>query len=1165
MADVQRTVSTLLKLDGEGEYKAALQSINSQTSALRAGVKLLDEQYKGQANSMAALTARQANLNSQLDLAKQKNALVEAQLNKAKAAVTKYGDEIAALKAKIATEGDAEGKLAKQLETSSLNFQKAQNSAESHTKAAVKSAVEVAKLNNAIKDNSKYLSEAEKSATKTASSIDQFGKQVAAAKEPVEDLGESGSAAFEALGSALMSAGLIRGMEELVGLFVQASQASIEFESAFTGVRKTVTGTPEELAAISDEIKRMSTTIPLSTTEISKIAEIAGQLGVTAGNIGSATEVAAALGVTTNMSSEQAITALSKLAIVTGMSTSQFSNLGSSIVAVGNQSNATESEIADMAMYLAAAAHQVGMTQAQIIGLSGALSSVGLESQAGGTAISRTLVEMSLAAQTGGDGLKKFADVAGMSSDAFASLFNASAIDGLNAFITGLSTGGESAIKVLNDMGITEIRQRDAILRLANASGMLASYVDMSSTAFAENTALSEKAEQRYGTTESKVQLLKNAVNLLAITVGDQYNPSVVNATTTLTGWVQSIDGFLDRNPEAVAGITGLAAALSVLAIAVAGGTVAVNIIIPAVIKFNAALAANPIGVVVIALAALTAGIAAATAAMDFGTQKYDEQIQKNQQLREELKQSSAAYDRKVETITAEGQAVSGLIDQLDSLLKAQGSTRDSSAQIENVVAQLNAAVSGLDLKYNAMTGTINTTTEAMRAMTDAMFDQALQAAMVDRQVQAYIEWQDSQNALTKTQEALTSARADLAAQSAGLTDVYGNTMDVLTPKAIALKEEVRKLTTEEEIQQETVTNLKDNYDALSSSMTGVGDTAEDSSDAIDNQTDSLNDASASAQTLVDKYKAIQTSVTDAAEKVGQFGEKLDGSAKKSIGYYTKNEKSKEDFWKDYEANLEKAKEKGVDSSIIAELSIASEEHAQKLAAVVKGSAEEIDKLNQQVKDGVEARQSYIDQATAVQGEAAGLVDQFMTDMQAFIAEMNQGDAAYAAGSSTLQSLVDGINAQMPGFNSLISQIVSAMNKISGLSVTLPGAPKYDILGHPLKGHKGGLPYVPYDDYVFRAHEGEAVLTKGEANLWRAVKNTLSPANEPTSEQMTAVPIPVTASTMRSAVGSIAESTKRGGDYIDQSTLVVNAPRQLTPYEIAAEKRRQNRRTRRNL
>ena len=34
-------------------------------------------------------------------------------------------------------------------------------------------------------------------------------------------------------------------------------------------------------------------------------------------------------------------------------------------------------------------------------------------------------------------------------------------------------------------------------------------------------------------------------------------------------------------------------------------------------------------------------------------------------------------------------------------------------------------------------------------------------------------------------------------------------------------------------------------------------------------------------------------------------------------------------------------------------------------------------------------------------------------------------------------------------------------------------------------GHATGMDYVPYNNYLARLHEGEAVLTKAEASLWR--------------------------------------------------------------------------------
>ncbi|MGL5512951.1 MAG: phage tail tape measure protein, partial [Sporomusa sp.] len=256
----------------------------------------------------------------------------------------------------------------------------------------------------------------------------------------------------------------------LAGLGTAAISAGIEYESAFAGVIKTVDATDEQLEALNQGIRDMAKEMPTAATEIAGVAEAAGQLGIETDNILGFTETMVMLGDATNMSAEDAATTLAKFANITGMSQENFSNLGSTIVALGNNYATTESDIANMAMNLASAGTQVGMSESDILALSAALSSVGLESQAGGTAFSKALINMQLAVETNSESLQDWANVAGMSTDQFATMFKEDATGALQAFIQGLSEcGGEtdSAIKVLDEMGITETRMRDALLRSA--------------------------------------------------------------------------------------------------------------------------------------------------------------------------------------------------------------------------------------------------------------------------------------------------------------------------------------------------------------------------------------------------------------------------------------------------------------------------------------------------------------------------------------------------------------------------------------------------------------------------------------------------------------------------------------------------------------------------
>lgn len=164
----------------------------------------------------------------------------------------------------------------------------------------------------------------------------------------------------------------------IVGLFAAATKSSIDFESAFAGVRKTVDATEPQFKKLEKGIRDMSKRMPESASEIAKVAESAGQLGIKTENILGFTETMVMLGDTTNLSSDQAATALARLANITGMPQTEFSRLGSSVVALGNNLATTESEIVEMGLRLAGTGTQVGLTEDQILALAGAMSSVGI-------------------------------------------------------------------------------------------------------------------------------------------------------------------------------------------------------------------------------------------------------------------------------------------------------------------------------------------------------------------------------------------------------------------------------------------------------------------------------------------------------------------------------------------------------------------------------------------------------------------------------------------------------------------------------------------------------------------------------------------------------------------------------------------------------------------
>ena len=358
---------------------------------------------------------------------------------------------------------------------------------------------------------------------------------------------------FKALGSTLSSVG--RGLTTgvtlpLAGVGVASSKAAIDFESAFAGVRKTVDASEKDLKKIETGIRDMAKEMPTAATEIAGVAEAAGQLGIKTPDILDFTKTMVMLGDSTNLSAEEAATSLAKFANVTKMSMSDIDRLGSTVVALGNNLATTEKDIVSMSLRLGAAGTQIGLSQDQILSFAGALSSVGIEAEMGGSAFSKLMIEMQIATEKGGASLEEFANVAGMSGEQFKKAFQEDATTAIMAFLEGLGTAeerGQSAIGILADMGIEEVRLRDTILRAANAHDVFGEALKIGGEAWQENTALVNEANQRYETTKSKLEILKNNFIDVGISIGEQLLPYIQQFVEWLQGLVQK---FQELSPE---------------------------------------------------------------------------------------------------------------------------------------------------------------------------------------------------------------------------------------------------------------------------------------------------------------------------------------------------------------------------------------------------------------------------------------------------------------------------------------------------------------------------------------------------------------------------------------------------------------------------------------
>ena len=578
------TIAARANLDAlKTEYRTSVQEVKKltgQNTALQKSTQNAADAVStanvNLNNARAAVRSTQAEItrcNQSLRLAQTSWDAAGRSIDESRAAIATFGKQIALAESrfKLATVGVKEldtsvaGLAAKQtLLTEKLDLQRrslaqyeaALQGAQEQLRAAQQAndPENVRQANDAVIDAETALNRAKTAVAATRVEIEKTHQLLATAKsawtaagKSLEDFGKK----CDAVGRGLTTAG--RALTTTVttpvlALGATAIKASLDFESTFTSVRKTVDATEAEFDVLAASSKAMSTQIAASTGEINEVMATAGQLGINKNYLADFSRTMIDLGNSTDIVADEAASTLAKFANITNMDQSLFGNMGATLVDLGNKFATTESSIMEMSLRLAAAGHQVGLSEAQILAFAAALSSVGIEAEMGGSAFSKALVKMEVAAATGGDALEDFARVSGLTAEGFKSLFESDPAAAFQAFITGLSRmdeEGVSAIATLNDIGIAEVRLRDTLLRAVNANELFARTQDVAINAWQENTALTEEAGKRYATTESRLINLKNTAILCAQQLGDDMKPTIQRL---IVGAGDLMKGFLDMD-----------------------------------------------------------------------------------------------------------------------------------------------------------------------------------------------------------------------------------------------------------------------------------------------------------------------------------------------------------------------------------------------------------------------------------------------------------------------------------------------------------------------------------------------------------------------------------------------------------------------------------------
>jgi TP901 family phage tail tape measure protein len=593
--------------------------------------------------------------------------------------------------------------------------------------------------------------------------IDAFSGKLRVMGDSVSNFAARSEREFRKAGQSAFAVGKSAGM---IGVAIAAPLAlavksAIDFEDKMSDVAKTTGLKGAELTKFGDDILSMSKTTRTSIDDLIKIGEIGGQLGIAGKDLVSFTSAAdkfnIALGADFSGGVEDAVSTVGKIKSL--FSETRGLNISDSIMKTGSAINelgavgaGTSANIADFTLRMGALPDALKSSISNTMSLGTFFEEMGIDSQIASGGMTNFLL-------VAGKNIGKFAGQMKMTSSGAKDLLKNDPTEFSKKFATTFKGVAPDVLaKKLNALGIGSQETIKVIGALGSATQRLTELQDVSSTAFTNGTSLQNEAAKKNATMAAKMAILRNNVKSLSITIGNALLPVINGLVKSVTPFIQKIANWIGNNKELATTIFKVVAGFAAFALAVSGVAFAVGIFQKAMVigkiamaAFNLVAMANPLGILLITLAAVAFGVYQVAKA--FNTSSIAEQVNA------EVKQR--AFDKTVD------QRVE-IIQLFEALKKAKVGTE----AYTTVLSKIDAMQPGITKKYMDQNGVISDQIGLQKELTNNIMKRA------ETEVRAEMLKESIKKGLQLKQE---------LAQGPGVMDylMYGNFADTFKKKEI--------------------------------------------------------------------------------------------------------------------------------------------------------------------------------------------------------------------------------------------------------------------------------------------------------------------------------------------------------------------------------------------
>ena len=358
----------------------------------------------------------------------------------------------------------------------------------------------------------------------------------------------------------------VMGVVASVGTVIMPIKVAMDFETSMAEVRKVVDfDTPQQFKQMGDDLLQMTHRIPMAGRELAQIAASGGQLGIACKDIAGFTETVAKMSVAFDMAADQAGDSMAKLANVYKIPIAQIGRLGDAINHLSNSSPAKASDLVNTLGRVGGVAKQFGLTELQTASLANAFISLGKTPEIAGTAINGMLTKLSTADRQGSKFQRTLKNMGIPAQELKANI----AKNGEQALVDFLKQLNK--LPKADQMGtLVDLFGLEYADDVAVLAGSVETY-EKSIRALKETGSdgkplfagsMDKEFAARSATTANNVQLLKNQLMHLAISIGSVMLPAVNSLVAGLKPWVDYFIRLSEAHPELVRNVYKLIAAL---------------------------------------------------------------------------------------------------------------------------------------------------------------------------------------------------------------------------------------------------------------------------------------------------------------------------------------------------------------------------------------------------------------------------------------------------------------------------------------------------------------------------------------------------------------------------------------------------------------------------